>query len=170
MKSIESFTIPATYAEACNELVGSFPCHCTRAKQLLAKKCNSGGEPLATLCPIWPAQDLNLMSPARETNALPLGQPTGGNKKRQNYKFLISSRLIIILTVLRVCWWDLTISTVFFSIMSAQKKFAYFNWCFHTSNLYHRVKSLGGWYQGFKKYSITKDQSQRISQYITIVH
>ena len=122
-------------AEACNELVGPFPRHCTRETQLLTKKCHSGGEPLATLCSIWPARDLNLIPSARETNALPFDQLTGGKKKRKNYKFLISSRLINIFTVLRVCSWDLTIWTVFFSNISAQKIFAYFNWCFHASKL-----------------------------------
>ena len=51
--------------------------HCARATQLLSKKCRSGGEPLATLCPIWPARDLNLRPPAPETNALPLDQLAG---------------------------------------------------------------------------------------------
>ena len=31
---------------------GPFPHHCARETQLLSKKCCSGGEPLATLCPI----------------------------------------------------------------------------------------------------------------------
>ena len=31
---------------------GPSPRHCARATQLLSKKCRSGGEPLATLCPI----------------------------------------------------------------------------------------------------------------------
>ena len=48
---------------------------CARATQLLSKKSRSGGEPLATLCPIWLAWDLNLRPPAPETNALLLGQP-----------------------------------------------------------------------------------------------
>ena len=30
--------------------------HCARAKQILLKKCYSGGKPLATLFSIWPAQ------------------------------------------------------------------------------------------------------------------
>ena len=38
--------------------------HCARATQLLSKKCLSGGEPLATQRPIWPARDLNLRPPA----------------------------------------------------------------------------------------------------------
>ena len=58
---------------------GPSPRHCTRATQLLLKKCRSGGEPLATLCPIWPAQDLNLRSPAPETNTLPLDHLAGNN-------------------------------------------------------------------------------------------
>ena len=53
---------------------GPSPRHCARATQLLSKKCHSGGEPLATLCPTWTAQDLNLRPPAPETNALPLDQ------------------------------------------------------------------------------------------------
>ena len=55
----------------------SSPRHCARATQLLSKKCRSDGEPLATLCPIWPARDLNLRPPAPETNALPLDQLAG---------------------------------------------------------------------------------------------
>ena len=48
--------------------------HCTRATQLPSKKYLSGGEPLVTLCPIWPARDRNLKPRAPETNALPLTQ------------------------------------------------------------------------------------------------
>ena len=51
---------------------GPSPRHCPRATQLLSKKCGSGGQPLATLCVIWPARDLNLGPPAPETNILPL--------------------------------------------------------------------------------------------------
>ena len=43
------------------------------ATQLLSKKCN-GGEPLATVCPISLAQDLNFGPPAPKTNALPPNQ------------------------------------------------------------------------------------------------
>ena len=50
------------------------PRHCARAAQLLWKKCDSGGKPLATLCLISPARDLNLGPPAPETNPLPLDQ------------------------------------------------------------------------------------------------
>ena len=53
---------------------GPSPRHCPRETQLLSKKCHSGGEPLATLSPIWPAKDLNLRPPAPETNALSLNQ------------------------------------------------------------------------------------------------
>ena len=34
--------------------------HCARATQLLLKKCRSGGESLAKLCPIWLVQNMNL--------------------------------------------------------------------------------------------------------------
>ena len=55
-------------------LRGTSPRHCARATHLLLKKCHNGGEPLATLCPIWPVRELNLRPPAPETNALPLDQ------------------------------------------------------------------------------------------------
>ena len=42
---------------------GPSPRHCPRAIQVLPKKCQSGGEPLATLFPICTAQDLNLHLP-----------------------------------------------------------------------------------------------------------
>ena len=42
---------------------GPPPRHCARATQLHSKKCRNDGEPLATLCPIWPARDLNLNLP-----------------------------------------------------------------------------------------------------------
>ena len=48
------------------------PHHCARATQLISSKCFSCGEPLGTLRPIWLARDLDLRSPAQETNALPL--------------------------------------------------------------------------------------------------
>ena len=50
---------------------------CARAAQLHSKKCRSGGEPLAKVCPIWLARDSNLSSPAPEVNALPLDQLAG---------------------------------------------------------------------------------------------
>ena len=52
---------------------GSSPRHCApQVTQILSKKCRSGGEPLATLCLITPALDLNLRPHVLETNALPL--------------------------------------------------------------------------------------------------
>ena len=53
-------------------LRGPSPRHCARAPQLFSMKCRSGGELLATLCPIRPTRDLNLRPPSPETNALPL--------------------------------------------------------------------------------------------------
>ena len=44
----------------------------TSSTQLLSKNGCSGGEPLATLCLIWPRRDLNLRPTTPETNALPL--------------------------------------------------------------------------------------------------
>ena len=55
-------------------LRGLFPRHCDQATQLQSKKYCSGGKQLITLCPIWPAQDLNLRPSAPETNALQLNQ------------------------------------------------------------------------------------------------
>ena len=66
---------------------GPSPRHCAQATQLLSKKCRSGGEPLATLCPIWPAQDLNLRPPSPETNALPLDQLAGLSENNYCKKF-----------------------------------------------------------------------------------
>ena len=58
-------------------LRGPFPRHCTRqATQPLSKNFRSGGEPLATMCPIWTTQDLSLSPPAPETSALPLNEMT----------------------------------------------------------------------------------------------
>ena len=66
---------PLHYVETCNELVGPISASLRLwATQLLSKKCPSDGEPLVTLCLIWPARDLNLGPPAPETNALPLDQ------------------------------------------------------------------------------------------------
>ena len=61
------------YAEAYNELAGpiSASLH-LQAAELLSTKYRNGGEPLATLCPIWPTRDLNLRPLAPETNALSL--------------------------------------------------------------------------------------------------
>ena len=52
------------YVQACIESAGPSPRYCAQATQLLPKKCRSGGEQLATLCPIWLAQHLNLRTPA----------------------------------------------------------------------------------------------------------
>ena len=59
---------------------GPSPRHCARATPLLSKKCYSGGEPLVTLCSIWPARDLNLRPSTPETNPLPLDQLAGFSK------------------------------------------------------------------------------------------
>ena len=53
------------------------PRHCARATHLLLKKRCSGGEPLATLCPIWLARDLNLRPPGSRDESI-TAQPTGG--------------------------------------------------------------------------------------------
>ena len=60
----------ATAPKRVASLRGPSPRHCARATQLLSKKFRSGGEPLAKLCLIWPARDLNLRPPAPEANAL----------------------------------------------------------------------------------------------------
>ena len=53
------------YAEACNELAGPISVSLRLKKmQLHLKQCGGGGEPLATLCPIWPTRGLNLRPPA----------------------------------------------------------------------------------------------------------
>ena len=66
------------YTEVCNEFAKPISASFRlRATQLHSKKCCSGGEPLATLCPIWQARDLNLRPPALETNVLPLDQVAG---------------------------------------------------------------------------------------------
>ena len=48
-------------------------CQCAQATQLFSK-CHSSGEPLATLCLISLAKNLNLQPPALETNTLLLDQ------------------------------------------------------------------------------------------------
>ena len=66
------------YATACYEMAGPISAlFRQRATQLLSKKCCSDGESLATLCPIWPTQDLNLRPPAPKANELPLDQLAG---------------------------------------------------------------------------------------------
>ena len=63
------------YAEVCNELARPiFTSLRLKAAQFLLNKFYSGSEPLATLRPISPTQDLNLWPPTLETNALPLDQ------------------------------------------------------------------------------------------------
>ena len=53
--------------------------HCARATQVLSKKCRSGSElPLAALCPIFPARDLNLRPPHRSTDERVNARPAGG--------------------------------------------------------------------------------------------
>ena len=66
------------YAETCNEFAGPISASLRlRAIQLISKKCRSDGEPLATLCSIWQARDLNLRPPDPETNSLPLDYQAG---------------------------------------------------------------------------------------------
>ena len=55
------------YTEACNQLAG--PIFESLRPKLLLKKCRSSGERLATFCPIWPVQYLNLKPPALETKS-----------------------------------------------------------------------------------------------------
>ena len=64
------------YPKACNtaRLRGLCSRHCARKTQLLSKTCRSGGEPLAILCPMRLARDLNFRPPTPETNALPLDE------------------------------------------------------------------------------------------------
>ena len=50
---------------------GPSPRHCARAALFVWEKCGSDGKPLATLCLISPARDLNLGPPAPEINPLP---------------------------------------------------------------------------------------------------
>ena len=56
---------------------GPSPRHCARVTQLPSKICRSSGEPLATLCMIRPAQDLNLKPTTPERKAFPLDQLAG---------------------------------------------------------------------------------------------
>ena len=53
---------------------GPFPRDCAWATHFLSKKCCNDGEPLTTLCLIWPAWDLNLKPPAPRAKALRLDQ------------------------------------------------------------------------------------------------
>ena len=66
------------YCEVCNEFAGPISVSlCLQATQLLSNNCRSGGEPLATLCSIWSAWDLNLRPTDLETYVLSLGQLVG---------------------------------------------------------------------------------------------
>ena len=58
------------YTEACNEFAGLKPRDCARQHSLFRRNC-SGGKPLATLCPLGPAQDLNLRPSASKISASP---------------------------------------------------------------------------------------------------
>ena len=64
------YQIKCFYNARCNtpkcvtSLRGPSPSYCTRTTQLFSKKCCSGGKPLAILCAIWLARDLNLRPPA----------------------------------------------------------------------------------------------------------
>ena len=69
---INSFILLA--AKRVTSLLRSSPRHCTRAAQLLLKKCRSSYTLLS-------AQDLNLRTPAPETNAFPLDQLAGISQK-----------------------------------------------------------------------------------------
>ena len=75
-KQIKSFFILAVIRRNVERVCGAHLRwhYCARVTQLLPKKRRSGGESLATLCPIWRARDLNRRPPAPETNALPLDQ------------------------------------------------------------------------------------------------
>ena len=79
---------------------GPSPRHCARVTRLLSKKCRSGGKPLATLCSIWPALDLNLRPSAPETNALPLNQLAG----QIAYVFAKSSKFKRMVKTVFVLW------------------------------------------------------------------
>ena len=71
-------------------LRGPSPRQCAQIIQLFSKKCRSGGQPSETLCPIRPAQNLNLRPPALKKNALPLDQLAGSSKYfyLSNHEFL----------------------------------------------------------------------------------
>ena len=59
-------------------LLGSSPQHCVWATQLLRNKSHYGVEPLATLCSIWPAQDLNPYLPDQNPARYRKGCLAGG--------------------------------------------------------------------------------------------
>ena len=64
------------HAEACNELAGAHSRVIAPGQRSFFRR---NVAELAILCPIWPARDLNLRSPAPETNALPLDQLAGAD-------------------------------------------------------------------------------------------
>ena len=77
----------------CNEVAGAiFALLRMPATQLHLKKYCSGGGPLATLCPIWPVQDLNLRPPAPDTNALPLADSIYQQNQRQGFSATLHSQ------------------------------------------------------------------------------
>ena len=76
-KSNQIFHTRSIMPKRVTSLRGPFPRRCFRAKQLFSNKCRTGDKPLITLCPIWPARDLNLRPFAPETNAFPLDQLAG---------------------------------------------------------------------------------------------
>ena len=73
----------AYYAEARNEFATpiSESLH-VRATQYLLMKCRRSGEPLAQLCPILPARDLNFKLTVPKTNQLPLHLLAGFHENR----------------------------------------------------------------------------------------
>ena len=74
--------------------------HCAWATQFLLKNSRKGGEPLAILCPIWSARELNLKPPASENNLLPLEQLAG----LKINKFYILQMSIFIFKQMKT-WW-----------------------------------------------------------------
>ena len=107
-------------------LRGLYPHHCTWATQLHSKKCCSGGKPLATLCQIWPAQDLNLRPPASATNTLPLDQLAGAlpNWSTVHYQIIENSNKYFLpfhLSVSTNCntlWLSFLMTHCFFRLVS----------------------------------------------------
>ena len=60
------------YAEACNVSGAHFRVMAPAGNVARSKKFLKGGKPMATLCPISPAGDLNLRPPIPDVNALRL--------------------------------------------------------------------------------------------------
>ena len=69
------YSIESLWPKQVTSLRGPSPRHCARATQLLSKNVGK----VATLCLIWLDRDLNLKSPALETNALLLDQLAGSS-------------------------------------------------------------------------------------------